>query len=274
MPTLPELDAQMTDPIAARLELAQTAARAAGAHALALFHDRGALTIETKHDALDMVSRADREAEEIIRAHVAAAFPDDGFLGEEGGAQPGTSGLTWVMDPIDGTVPFVSGLPHWCVAIAIQAETRTEAGAIFQPLTGEMFTARYGGGTALNGAPLRISADLRLTNTLTGVGASHRTAPAHVAGVVQALMEARGMFYRSGSGALMLASVAAGRLGAYYEPHMHPWDCLAGLLMVQEAGGRILPFPTGAAVAAGGPVLAAAPGVWPDITRIVGLGQG
>jgi len=258
------------DPIATRLALAESAARAAGRHALALFHDRASLTIETKHDALDMVSRADREAEDIIRAHVAAAFPDDGFLGEEGGAQPGTSGLTWIMDPIDGTVPFVSGLPHWCVAIAIQSADRTEAGAIFQPLTDEMFTARHGGGAQLNGSALRVSPDARITGSLTGLGASHRTTPDHVAETVARLMMAGGMFYRSGSGALMLAAVAAGRLGAYYEPHMHAWDCLAGLLMVREAGGTTAPFPTGAALAEGGPVLAAAPGVWDDLVAVTG----
>jgi myo-inositol-1(or 4)-monophosphatase len=256
------------DTVAARLVLAQSAARAAGAHALALFHDRAALTIETKEGALDMVSRADREAEEIIRAHVAAACPDDGFLGEEGGAQPGSSGLTWVIDPIDGTVPFVSGLPHWCVAIALQSDTRTEAGVIFQPLTGEMFTARRGAGAWLNDAPLRMAPATRLTNSLIGVGASHRTTPDHVARVVTRLMAAGGMFYRNGSGALMLASVAAGRLGGYYEPHMHPWDCLAGLLLVSEAGGRCLPFPAGPAMADGGPVLAAAPGVWDALVAV------
>lgn len=256
--------------IAARLALAQTAARAAGAHALALFHDRAALTIETKADALDMVSRADREAEEIVRAHVGPAFPEDGFLGEEGGAQGGTSGLTWVIDPIDGTVPFVSGLPHWCVAIALEGPQGTEAGVIWQPLTGEMFTAQRGVGVWLNGTPLRISADLRLTNSLTGVGASHRTTPAHVAGLIERLMGAGGMFYRNGSGALMLAAVAAGRLGGYYEPHMHPWDCLAGLLMVREAGGRCAPYPGPEGVAAGGRVLVAAPGVWDALERVVG----
>lgn len=261
----------MTDPIAARLTLAQTAARAAGAHALGHFANRGALVIESKHDALDMVSRADREAEEIIRAHVAAAFPGDGFLGEEGGAQPGTSGITWVMDPIDGTVPFVSGLPHWCVAIALVSEQRTEAGAIFHPLADEMFTARHGHGAHLNGAAMTISADTRLTNSLTGIGASHRTSPEHVAEVIHALMTRRGMFYRSGSGALMLCHVAAGRLGGYYEPHMNVWDCLAGLLIVREAGGRTLPMPADA-MDMGGPVLAAAPGVWDDLLAVSGQG--
>lgn len=258
------------DPIAARLRVAETAARAAAAHALALFHDRSALTIETKHDALDMVSRADREAEEIIRAHVGAAFPEDGFMGEEGGAQAGTSGLTWVMDPIDGTVPFVSGFPHWCVVIAIQAGDTTEAGVIYQPIGDEMFTARDGHGAALNGKSLCIGADIRLTNRLTGVGASHRTSPEHVAEIIHGLMAANGMFYRNGSGALMLASVAAGRLAGYYEPHMNPWDCLAGLLLVREADGVTLPFPPGAALGDGGVVLAAAPAAWSDLARITG----
>lgn len=258
------------DPIAARLALAQTAARAAGAHALALFHDRANLTIETKHDALDMVSRADREAEDIIRELVSDAFPEDGFLGEEGGAQPGTSGLTWVIDPIDGTVPFVSGLPHWCVAIGIQSDQATEAGVIFQPISDEMFTAKRGAGAALNGAALRIGSTARLNNTLTGIGASHRTTPDHIADVCGKLMRQGGMFYRNGSGALMLASVAAGRLGGYYEPHMHPWDCLAGLLLVREAGGQTLPVPDGASLADGGVVLAAAPHVWPELAAITG----
>lgn len=259
-----------TNQIDQRLAAAESAARAAGAHALELFHDRAKLTIETKHDALDMVSRADREAEEIIRAALGAAFPEDGFLGEEGGAQQGQSGLTWVIDPIDGTVPFVSGLPHWCVAIALQSAERTEAGVIFQPVTGEMFTAIHDRGAWLNGAGLSISKDTRLTNSLTGIGASHRTTAEHISAVIAELMTRGGMYYRNGSGALMLAAVAAGRLGAYYEPHMHPWDCLAGLLLVREAGGRTLPLSARAMLADGGVVLAAAPGAWPDITEITG----
>lgn len=262
------------DATAARLQLAEAAARAAGAHALALFRDRDSLTVETKDDALDMVSRADREAEAIIRDHVAAVFPEDGLLGEEGGAQPGTSGLTWVIDPIDGTVPFLSGLPHWCVAIAIQGAARTEAGVIFQPLTGEMFIARHAAGAYLNGGVLRIPELVGLNSRLVGLGASHRTDPDRTARLMARLMAAGGMFYRNGSGALMLAAVAAGRLAGYHEPHMHPWDCLAGLLLVREAGGRTLPFPQGAALAEGGTVLAAASGAWDDLTALVELAPG
>lgn len=262
-----------TDLIDQRLAAAENAARAAGAHALQLFHDRAKLIIETKHDALDMVSRADCEAEEIIRAALGAAFPEDGLLGEEGGAQDGQSGLTWVIDPIDGTVPFVSGLPHWCVAIALQSSERTEAGIIFQPLTGEVFTAVHDRGAWLNGVRLSISPDTCLTNSLTGIGASHRTTPAHISAVISRLMARGGMFYRNGSGALMLAYVAAGRLGAYYEPHMHPWDCLAGLLLVREAGGNTLPIPARSMLTDGGIVLAAAPGAWAGIIEITDAKQ-
>jgi myo-inositol-1(or 4)-monophosphatase len=109
-----------------------------------------------------------------------------------------------------------------------------------------------------------------MTSSLIGIGASHRTTPEHVADVVRRLMAAEGMFYRSGSGALMLAAVAAGRLGGYYEPHMHPWDCLAGLLMVREAGGTSAPLPPGASLGAGGLVLGTAPGVWDDLAAVVG----
>jgi myo-inositol-1(or 4)-monophosphatase len=260
----------MTDPIALRLRLGEKAARAAGEHASALLADRASLTVETKYDDLDMVSRADREAEDIIRAHISAAFPDDGFMGEEGGAQPGTSGLTWVIDPIDGTVPYLSGLPHWCVAIALESDAGTQAGIIYHPASDEMFLTRAGGGVTLNGAPLQIDPDMTLTKRLTGIGASHRTTPEHMANVISGLMQAGGMFYRNGSGALMLASVAAGRLAGYYEPHMNPWDCLAGLLMVREAGGRTLPLPPGAALGTGGVVLAAAPAVWGPLCRIAG----
>lgn len=201
------------DAVTARLALAETLARAAGRHARTFLADRGALVVETKHDALDMVSRADRDCEALIRAGIAAEFPEDGILGEEAGARPGASGVTWVIDPIDGTVPFLVGLPHWCIAIAIQSDAGTEAGAIFQPLTEEMFTARRGAGAWCNGARLAISPETRLTGSLTGIGASHRTTPAHVAEAIRRLMAAGGMFYRNGSGAIMLAAVAAGRLG-------------------------------------------------------------
>jgi len=135
----------------------------------------------------------------------------------------------------------------------------TVAGVIAQPMAGEVFTAHAGHGAWLNGAPIAVGANLRLNNCNVGMGLSHRTPRLPFLAALDRVLAAGGMFYRNGSGAVMLASVAAGRLGGYYEPHMNPWDCLAGLLMVREAGGQTLPFPPGAD---GGCVLAAAPAVY------------
>ena len=151
----------MTDPIAARAELASRLAHHAGQTALGYFRNRASLEVETKNGTLDLVSVADRAVEEMIRAEIARAFPDDAILGEEGGAGAGTSGLTWVIDPIDGTVPFLMGLPHWCVVIAITEGQETLVGVTDVPVTGEHFAARKGHGATLDGVRLRIGASTR-----------------------------------------------------------------------------------------------------------------
>lgn len=215
------------------------------------------------------MSAADRAVEAELRARIAAAFPQDAILGEEGGRTGGATGFTWVIDPIDGTMPFLSGLPHWCVAVALASPAGTEAAATFVPATGELFTAARGRGAFLDGQRLRIPPGLGLGHRMTAIGASHRTARAHVASVVAGLMAAGGIFYRSGSGALMLAEVAAGRLAGYYEPHMHPWDCLGGLLLVAEAGGRVREVDPARMLAAGGPALAAAAEAFDALAAVV-----
>lgn len=255
----------MTDPIDARFALAQTIAPEGGALALTYFNARESLIVEDKVNPQDMVSQADREVEDLLRQRIAKAFPDDGILGEEGGAQTGTSGFTWVLDPIDGTSPFLAGLPHWCVVIAVLQGEEVVAGVIAQPMTAELFSARAGQGTFLNGKKVYVGAELVLSNCNVGMGISHRSPIAPFVQSIASVLESGGMFYRNGSGAVMLASVAVGRLGGYYEPHMNPWDCLAGLLMVHEAGGRVLPFPPGEA---GGVVLAGAPGVYDQLAAL------
>ncbi len=256
----------MTDPIDARHALALDLARSGGALALDYLTRRATLVIDAKASLQDVASQADREVEALIRQGIAAAFPDDGILGEEDGHASGSTGFTWVIDPIDGTSPYLAGLPHWCVVIALMQGAETVAGVIHVPLVSETFATRRGAGVTLNGTPLRARDDLTLQNSLTAVGASHRTPPEHVAEVVTRLMHAGGIFYRNGSGAMMLADVAAGRLGGYYEPHMNSWDCLAGLLMVQEAGGRIHGFPD---LLSGGLALAAAPRVYEALQSVV-----
>jgi myo-inositol-1(or 4)-monophosphatase len=254
--------------IEARLRLAEEVARQAGAKALSYFEDRAALVVETKGGAQDVFSIADRNVETLIRETVAARFPEDGFIGEEHAPLESRSGFTWVVDPIDGTSPFIFGLDDWCVSIAVHDGTRTVAGAIHAPRKDELYSAAAGGGATLNGETLRLK-EQTLASGLTGVGANFRTPRPLILNFLEELMAHGGMFIRNGSGALMLAQVAAGKLAAYYEPHMNAWDCLAGLLIVEEAGGWAGKFPEDAELMKGGPVLAAAPGAANDLRAMV-----
>ncbi len=259
----------MSPDIAARHAFALTIAQDAGALALAHFTNRAALVVETKADPQDVVSRADREVEEHIRAQLAVTFPDDAILGEEGGSTKGSSGYTWVIDPIDGTMPFLSGLPHWCVALAVVNASATVLAVTHAPVTGETFDAVLGGGARLNGAAMVMDPEQGLAGRMTALGASHRTDADHITAIVKGLMAAGGIFYRNGSGALMLASVAAGRLAGYYEPHMNAWDCLGGMLMVTEAGGKVASFNLDTMMRDGAPVLTGASRAFDQLERIV-----
>jgi len=228
--------------LAARLALARALLPDAAALALSYFARVATLSVEAKANGQDVVSIADREVEQLVRARVAEAFPGDGFLGEEFGAAAARSEFLWVLDPIDGTSCFVHGLRNWCIALALVENGRTVAGFILDPNADELFTAVAGAGASLNGRPIHVDIRTDLRHGLTSIGANFRVAPAHVAAVIARLLGAGGMFVRSGSGALSLAHVACGRLAAYYEPQMHAWDCLAGLLLIREAGGWTGPF--------------------------------
>lgn len=256
----------MKDALTARADFASGLARRAGQMAHEYFRNRASLEIETKNGELDLVSIADRAVEEMIRAEIAASFPGDAILGEEGGATAGASGLTWVIDPIDGTVPFLMGLPHWCVVLAVTEGEATHLAVTDVPVTGEHFTARAGHGAWLDGIRQSLDATKRIDQGLVAVGASDRCDPAAMAGILERLMARGGMYYRNGSGANMLACVAAGRLAGYVEPAMNPWDSLAGLLMIREAGGVTYPYPADARL---GLTMGAAPGVWDELQEIV-----
>ncbi|ALN75188.1 inositol monophosphatase [Aureimonas sp. AU20] len=256
------------DAIARRHALAEAIAQESGRIASAYFRDPARLTIDTKLNGQDVVSIADKEVETLLRRRIADAFPDDAVLGEEYGLQAGTSGFTWVMDPIDGTSPFVFGIPAWCVSIAVMAEERIVAGVIFAPETAELFSARRGGGATLNGRPMRVAQDSSLQSGVLGLGANHRVPSAVISRFVGKLLDEGGMFIRNGSGALSLAYVAAGRLAAYWEPHMNAWDCFAGFLLIEEAGGWIVDPATWADLSSGGVVLAGSPRTRADLLRL------
>lgn len=244
--------------LAARFALARTLAAEAGAMALDYFGRRDTLVIETKRDLQDVVSIADRNVETFLKQRVAEIYPADGFLGEEFGHDEGGSGFTWVVDPIDGTAPFVNGMPTWCVSVAIVRDGEPVVGVIHVPCSDELFAAARGFGATLNDRLLQLDPSRNLQNAMTGIGCNTYVTPERVGAIIASLMGKGGNFIRNGSGALMLAYVAAGRLVGYYEPYMRAWDCMAGFCLVREAGGINLPFPgSGPEFLKGHPVLAA-----------------
>ncbi len=251
---------------------AEAAAREAGGLALDYFRNLADLAVESK-GTQDVVSRADREVEDLIRERLTAQFPDDGILGEERGLTEGgaADGGVWVVDPIDGTACFVAGIPAWCISIAYVVGRKIELGVIYDPCHDELYVARRGAGATVNGEPLSVSGAASLAEGVVGVGYSGRTTPAPVIDFMAPLLAARGMYFRNGSGALMLAYVAAGRLIGYYEAHINSWDCLAGIALVHEAGGWANDFLAGDGLMKGNYIIAAAPGVAADIRRCAGL---
>jgi myo-inositol-1(or 4)-monophosphatase len=222
-------------------ELAIRVAEEAGAVLLSYSQRLPELTVETKTSATDPVSEADREAELLIARQLAASRPDDGLLAEEGqAARRGSSGLRWVVDPLDGTVNFLYGLPAWCVSVAVEDDEGTVAGAVHHPMGAETFHAARGAGASSGGRTLAVTRVAELSHTMVATGFSYepdvRAAQAEdAASLLRRVRDLR----RCGAAALDLAWTAAGRLDAYIEFGLKPWDWAAGRLLVTEAGGRV-----------------------------------
>jgi myo-inositol-1(or 4)-monophosphatase len=202
---------------------------------------RGTITVaDTKSTATDIVTAVDRESEELIRARVLEARPDDSFLGEEGDDINGTSGVRWVVDPIDGTVNYLYDIPTYAVSIAVEQDGVTVAGVVVDAPKGEVFTATLGGGAFLDGKPIRVSDCTSLDRALVGTGFGYdpdrRLVQAEV--VHQLIAKVRDI-RRIGVGAIDLCYVGCGRLDAVYERGLNPWDYGAGALVASEAGARV-----------------------------------
>lgn len=264
MPSVQDLDA--------RFQAARRIAEEAAELGLGYFRDGASLAVTAK-GVQDIVSNADRDIERRVRARLAEAFPGDAFFGEESGRGDGADPAAgvWVVDPIDGTDNFVRGIAGWCVSIAFVVGREVEIGAICDPLAGELYLARRGGGATLNGVPLAPRRVAGLGDGIVGMGYSLRRPPETTLKVFAGLLAERGMFQRTGSGALMLAYVAAGRYIGYFEAHINAWDCLAGVALVRESGGWTSDFLTGDGLYAGNPLAAAAPGLAPAMQRLTGL---
>ncbi|MGU3400964.1 inositol monophosphatase family protein [Brucellaceae bacterium D45D] len=252
-----------------RFDKAKEIIREAGDLALSYFQKLSTLEIETKANGQDVVSIADRDVERLIRQRLSAAFPDDGFFGEEYGLAEGSSDYCWVIDPIDGTSCFLHDTPTWCVAIALVCGDETLAGLIFDPNRDELFAALSGRGAEMNGRAISVDLATDLQHGLTSVGANGRIPPSMISGFIDNLLQEGGMFVRSGSGALSLVHVACGRLAAYYEPHMNAWDCLAAQCIIREAGGWANDFLGEGDIINGGPVIGCAPQLRGDILRLL-----
>ena len=257
----------LIDP-AQRLALATAVAVEAGALALGYFQNLDGLAVEQK-GVQDLVSEADRAVERLIRARLGELCPGEPVIGEEGGIDPGDlKAGAWVVDPIDGTWCFLNGIRSWCVSIAYARQGRIETGVIVDPCAGELFQAARGGGARLNGRPIRVKDAARLDEGSLSIGCSRRTTAAEIVPLIDALLRQGGLYHRHGSGALGLAWTACGRLIGYAEPHMHPWDCLAGLLLIQEAGGWTNDFLEGDGLTDGNPVLAGGPRLKPHLLAL------
>ncbi len=261
------MELSLSNEITRRVETAKSVAREAGELAQTYFRSIGDLVIEAKGKQ-DLVSNADLEVETFVRARLAEAFPDDGIIGEEHDAKASRSGYIWVVDPIDGTANFVNGIPSWCVAIACVKGDETLIGVVFEPSHDEMFWGARDTGAYLNDKPISIAETDGLHQGSTGVGMNGRTNASFVIRLIELLVDRGGVFYRNASGALMLSYVASGRLIAYAEPHMNAWDCLAGQLLVAEAGGRIEDQSASDMLERGGRVVAGAPPVFDELVAM------
>lgn len=214
--------------------------------------------VESKSSSTDMVSEADRSAEEALMALLQAERPDDGILGEEGADAGGTSGRRWVVDPLDGTTNYLYRYRAWCVSVALEDSAgNTLVGVVHDPLNDETFRADRGAGADMDGSPLRVREPGELGRALVATGFGYE--PAIRAGQAEVLLRVLPRvrdIRRAGAAALDLCHVAAGRLDGYYERGIKPWDYAAGALIVEEAGGRVLPLSGGRfGLAAGRPGL-------------------
>jgi len=256
------------DAIAERYAFAQEITSRAAQEAMGYFSRLEELEIKAKGPQ-DVVSEADTAIERTLRALVAERFPDDAFVGEEGGHTLGTSAGTWIVDPIDGTQPFTLGFPTWCVSVGFAVANQPAFGVIEAPALGETYRGGPGFGAWLNDREIQVTSAASLREGLTALGCSLRT-PAHEAGdMLTALMRAGGMFHRNGSGTLSLCSVAAGRLLGYVEWHINAWDCAAALALLNAAGGVSNDFLGTFGVAGGGPLVATSPALYNDLADIL-----
>ena len=253
-----------------RFDFAKQLIIEAGDLAMRYFGNLSELSIMSK-GARDMVSEADIAVEKLIKKRLLAAYPDDAYLGEETGHVKGgdDSGI-WVVDPIDGTQPFLSGLTTWCISIAYVHANDVLLGMVNNPAAGELFSGGVGRPAELNGRAIAPREAQSLVAGLTYLGCNPRLRPEQVVPVLDRLLRAGGMFLRNGSGALGLCDVACGRLIGYVEAHINSWDCLGAVAVCTSAGARVSDYLPDGGLLNGGPIVAGSPQVYDELVAVLG----
>jgi myo-inositol-1(or 4)-monophosphatase len=249
-------------PVHALLNIAVRAARRAGELIVRNLTRLDGLSVAQK-SRNDFVSEVDHAAERDIIATVRRAYPNHAFLAEESG-ESGTSDTVWIIDPLDGTTNFLHGFPVFAVSIACQHKGRLEHGVVYDPMRGELFTASRGGGAHLDNRRMRVSKQTTLERALLATGFPYRANLKYLdayLGMLKSVMSVTAGIRRPGAAALDLAYVAAGRVDAFWEIGLNPWDTAAGTLLVQEAGGRIGTL-TGGEYRQGGNIIAGTPKIY------------
>ena len=222
------------------LNIAVRAARRAGSIINRAALDGSPLEVKAKR-ANDFVTKVDRAAEEAIIDTVRRAYPEHGFLAEESGQSEGAAEYRWIVDPLDGTTNFIHGFPQYCVSIAVEHRGALTHAVVYDPVKNELFTASKGRGAFLNDRRIRVSKCLRLADALVGTGFPFREGARidlYSNQLKKIMLKSAGV-RRAGAAALDLAYVACGRLDAFWELGLSPWDMAAGALMIQEAGGLV-----------------------------------
>ncbi|HKC91687.1 MAG TPA: inositol monophosphatase family protein [Candidatus Limnocylindria bacterium] len=258
----------MTDLSAsAALALATLAAREAGAMLLEMRRSP-ASGVRSKSSATDLVSEADERAERAIVTTIRKRRPDDALIAEEGSSAEGSSGLSWYVDPLDGTINYLYGIPHWSVSICCADDAGPLAGVVFDPLRDELWSAARGGGAYLGERRLAVADGRDLGNALVATGFGYVAAQRAIQGriIAKVLGDVRDV-RRFGSAALDLSWVAGHRFDGYFESVEKPWDWMAGALLVREAGGRVTELEP--ADPAFPRIIASGPGIHDDLVALL-----
>ena len=250
------------------LNIAVRAARRAGSIINRAALDGSALEVKSKQ-VNDYVTQVDRAAEEAIMDVVRKAYPEHGFLAEESGASADQAEVRWIIDPLDGTTNFIHGFPQYCTSIAVEQRGALAHAVIYDPARNELFTASKGGGAFLNDRRIRVSKCRRLQDALVGTGFPFKElkrVDLYLAQLKRLMSETSGV-RRAGAAALDLAYVACGRLDAFWELGLSPWDMAAGALLIQEAGGLVGGLTGESDFLQSGDITAATPKIFPTLLQ-------